>query len=300
MVTHPTTSEATVVMRRTIGDWYANAEGRDSADFRRDWDNDDRPDRTPDSWLDRLKPSERPAAVRPSRRSASTSRGGLRGTVPTQRGLADAARELQRRMPGIKDKTLVRHLRQSGWLNVSEEQVRKALRAYPAGPSSQSRGTTTATTPPSANPKPAKTRTKDGGTITMIYPPTDPPPPKSKARGTIKVVSPSPATPKPAKNGTPSRERPTLADVVREVQASRPGLGTKRLTQEVRARGWQGATEKQVKAARKSLPPSPPAPTPVLRRIQVPPPLRTVRTPHPDACFACGVVPSPLGSCRCS
>lgn len=287
-------------MRRTIGDWYANAEGRDSADFRRDWDNDDRPDRTPDSWLDRLKPSERPAAVRPSRRSASTSRGGLRGTVPTQRGLADAARELQRRMPGIKDKTLVRHLRQRGWLDVSEEQVRKALRAHPARPSSQSRGATTATTPPSANPKPAKTRTMDGGTVTVIHPPTNFPP-KTKARGTIDAVSPPTATRKPAKTDTSSRrERRTLADVVRAVLVSRPGLNTRRLTQEVRASGWPKATERQVKAVRKSLPPSPPAPTPPPRRIQVPPPLRTVRTPRPDACFACGVVPSPLGSCRCS
>ncbi|MFG1674630.1 hypothetical protein [Micromonospora sp. NPDC049282] len=275
-------------MRRTIADWYSNAEGRDSADFRRDWENDDRPDRTPDTWLDRLKPSERAAAVPPARPSALTSRGSMRGKVPTQRGLADAARELRGRMPGIKDKTLVRHLRQSGWLDVSEEQVRKALRAHPARPSVQSRGTTTATTPPSANPKPAKTRTRDGGTITVIHPPTNPPP-KTKARGTIKVVSAPAATRKPAKTGTSSRERHALADVVRAVQASQPGIGIKQLTQEIRARGWPTATRKQVESARHSLRPSPP-----------PPVLRTVRTPRPDACFACGVVPSPLGSCRCS
>ncbi|MEV0005393.1 hypothetical protein AB0H28_24330 [Micromonospora sp. NPDC050980] len=265
-------------MRRTITDWYANAEGRDAADFRRDWENDDRPDRNPDTWLDRLKPSERPVAARSSRRAASTSRRSSPGRVPTQRELADAARELQARMRGIKDKTLVRHLRQSGWPDVSAEQVRKALRAHPVRSNAQSHRTVIV---PTRTQTSSTTRAKSGGTITVITPPT--------------------ATRKPAKVTTAARNRPSLAEVIRVVQASHPGIGIKLLAQEVRARGWPTATKKQVQAARQSLRPIPPQPTPaMLKALASTSSLRTVRAPHPDACFACGVVPSALGSCRCS
>ncbi|MCZ7437726.1 hypothetical protein O7598_15065 [Micromonospora sp. WMMC241] len=284
-------------MRRSIADWYSNAEGRDSADFRRDWENDDRPDRTPDSWLDRLKPSERPAAARPSRRSASTSRRSSPGRVPTQRDLADAARELQARMRGIKDKTLVRHLQQSGWPDVTADQIRHALRSHPARSNAQTHRTAPA---PAPTPTSSTTRAKSGGTITVIFPPTNPPPPK-KSRGTIKVITPPTGTRKSAKVTTAARNRPSLAEVVRAVQASHPGIGIKLLAQEVRARGWPTATKKEVQSARQSLRPIPPQPTPaMLKALASTSSLRTVRAPHPDACFACGVVPSALGSCRCS
>lgn len=38
---------------RTIGDWYANAQGDGTEFSSYDWENDEAPDRTPDRWLDR-------------------------------------------------------------------------------------------------------------------------------------------------------------------------------------------------------------------------------------------------------
>ncbi|MBY8870488.1 hypothetical protein K7640_01365 [Micromonospora sp. PLK6-60] len=288
-------------MRRTIANWYANAEGRNSADFRQDWENDDRPDRTPDTWLDRLKPSERPAAARPSGRSAPASRRSSPGRVPTQRDLADAARELQARMRGIKDTTIARHLRQSGWSHVSAEQVRQALRSHPARSNAQSQRPVTVPPTPATAPQSTTTRTKSGGTITVIFPPTNPPPPTKKSKGKITVTASPTAKRKQTRASTPAHERPPLAEVIRAVQARHPGLGIKLLVQEVRAGGWPAATRKEVEAARQSLLSTPPPRTPATLKAQASASsLRTARAPHPDACFACGVVPSPLGTCRCS
>jgi hypothetical protein len=39
-----------------IRDWYLNAEGGGDDPAGHDWETDDRPDRNPDSWLDRLTP----------------------------------------------------------------------------------------------------------------------------------------------------------------------------------------------------------------------------------------------------
>ena len=290
-------------MRRTIADWYANAEGRDSADFRHDWENDDRIDRTPDTWLDRLKPSERVAGSRPSLRGASTARPSG-GNALSQRRLADAARELQARMRGIKDATIARHLQQSGWPNVSAEQIRQALSSHPARPIKQPGRATAKPQPPAVSSQSTTrttTRTKAGGTITVVSPSTGRPPLQTKPSRAGRVTTSPARAHQEATCGMSTRELRSLAEVVRKIEAKKPNIGIKRLAKEVKARGWARATKEQVEAARRLPLPDPPRPTPPRPKVQVLAPTpRTVRPPHPDACLACGVVPTLLGSCRCS
>lgn len=265
----PTASEGSVVVRRTISDWYTNAEGRNSSDSRHDWENDDQPDRTPDVWLDRLKPTDRAGYTRSSRGSASTGTSGKasRRTVPTRRDLADAARGLRERMPGIKDSTIVRHLRQDGWSQVSVDQVRAALRAHPAPPRRQPLPNR-----PSEAPKIAPKQQQD----------------------TVTVISPRTAA-KPASTPAAARGRQTLAEVARAMRAKYPQLGMKKLTKQVQGRGWPMATLKQVEAALQE-----PRATRPVRSRPASMSFSAVRAPQPDTCFACGVVPSILGTCRCS
>lgn len=257
-----------MVIRRTISDWYTNAEGRDSSDSRHDWEHDDQPDRTPDVWLDRLQPASRAGYARPSGGSASkvTSGNADRRTKPTQRDLADAARALRERMPGIKESTIARHLRQDGWSQVSSDQVRAALRAHPAPPRRQ----------------PLLSRPSGAPRITP------------KQQGTVTVISPPTAT-MPTRSPAAKRGRPSLAEVAHAMRAKYPQLDMKKLRKQVQGRGWPMATLKQVEAALQQPRPTRPVrsrPAPVTRPV--------ARAPKPDTCFACGVVPSLLGTCRCS
>ncbi|MEU4645165.1 hypothetical protein [Micromonospora sp. NPDC023814] len=266
-----------MVIKRTVNDWYANAEGRGSSDFRHDWENDDLPDRTPDVWLDRLQSKGRAATTSPARQRAprSAPAGPNHRSRPRQQELADAARALKARMRGIKDTTIARHLAQSGWPGVSADQVRAALRAYPAQTGK----------PPAPSPsaprrvEPVKKKQQSYGTITIISPPT--------------------ATRKPASNDGAVSVPQALAKVAHAAQARHPQLGIKRLTKEVRKRGWPMVTQEQVQAALLAHP-LPPRTGPSLRSLPAPVSRPVERAPHPDACFACGVVPSLLGMCRCS
>ncbi|MEH0972808.1 hypothetical protein V6U77_16950 [Micromonospora sp. CPCC 205546] len=271
-----------MVTKRTINDWYANAEGRGSSDFRHDWENDDLPDRTPDVWLDRLQSKGRAATTSPARqrapRPAAAGASPNRQSSLRQQNLADAARALKARMRGVKDTTIARHLAQNGWPAVSAAQIREALRAYPAQTRKQ-------LTPKGQSAprgiEPAKKKQQSYGTITIISPPT--------------------ATRKPTGNDGAVPVPQALVKAAHAAHAWHPQLGIKQLTREVRKLGWHGVTQEQVQAALLKRP-LPPQSGPSLRSVPVPVPVpRPVeRAPHPDACFACGVVPSLLGMCRCS
>lgn len=258
-----------MVIRRTISDWYTNAEGRDSSDSRHDWENDDQPDRTPDVWLDRLQPASREGSIRPSRGSASriTSGNAGRRAKPTQRDLADAARALRNRTPNIKDSTIARHLRQDGWPQVSVDQIREALRANPA--------------PPRRQRSPGRPSEAQEVAPKQKH---------QKSRGTITIVSPPTATSPAATRGKQS-----LTEVAHAMRAKYPQLAMKKLTRQVQGRGWPMATVKQVEAALQQ-----PRPKRPVRSRPAPVPAPVVRVPQPEKCFACGVVPSLLGICRCS
>lgn len=262
-----------MVIRRTISDWYTNAEGRYSSDSRRDWENDDQPDRTPDVWLDRLQPASRAGDARPSRGSASRANSGIAGrrTAPTQRDLADAARALRERMPTIKDSTIARHLRQDGWPQVSADQIRKALSAHPALPRRQS--------PPVRSSKARRVAPKQR---------------QQQFQGVSTTIG-SPTPTKPAGSSTPARGSQTLAEVARAMRVKHPHLGMRKLTKQVHAHGWPTATLKQVEEALQR-----PRPERSARDRPAPLSFPAARDPQPDTCLACGVVPSLLGTCRCS
>jgi hypothetical protein len=108
-----------------INDWYANAEGRSWDKPEYDWENDDPPDRTPDSWLDRYTAKLARAPQDPPRGRRTT--GGLAAGVSVRlRAIAKAAREMRVAEPRLSDKTIARRLRERGW-NVTGVDVRKAL-----------------------------------------------------------------------------------------------------------------------------------------------------------------------------
>ncbi len=277
-----------MVIRRTINDWYTNAEGRNTYDSRHDWANDDLPDRTPDSWLDRLEPIVQGVSRRPTRGAGSPSSSSRTAgrNVSTQRDLAEAARALQARMRGIKDATIARHLRQSGWPEVSANHVRDALRAHPAQPERHPA--------PKSRVQPRSAGQEKG---------------RQRAQGGVRVVTPPAAIRKTTQPSKAAREKPSpsLAEVAHFVRARFPRLGIKNLTKKVQERGWPTATRRQVETALQQPPPSAltiavqqPSP-PTLKIFRTPAAIPREATPaRPDACFACGVVPSPLGACRCS
>lgn len=125
---------------RTIGDWYADAEGRHWDVPGYDWENDDKPDQTPDSWIDRLPPqtqrlpparSGSPRKPGPSRRrttTGSTASAADRRVAPASAPvLKEAARLLRSQLPGAKAKTIARKLREKGWLNATTAQVQAVV-----------------------------------------------------------------------------------------------------------------------------------------------------------------------------
>lgn len=133
------------MVRRSIGDWYADAEGRGSDGPGFDWENDDRPDRTRDTWLDRLGP-ERGALPaqqnRPSKqnqpidRKASSSRKprptsgrAARSPKPPPHKVAMAAFALFRNDQHLSHSAVAIRLQQrgGGWKAVTAADVREAL-----------------------------------------------------------------------------------------------------------------------------------------------------------------------------
>ena len=74
-----------MVIRHSVNDWYVNAEGAGD-NHSSDWQNDDRPDRGPDSWLDRAMSSPRPGSAGRSpagSASARRSTGSSASAVPS-------------------------------------------------------------------------------------------------------------------------------------------------------------------------------------------------------------------------
>lgn len=225
-------SEGDITSRGSIGGWYADAGMRGSADHGRDWENDDIPDRTPDSWLDDLGIASSPYSPgggrgepRRSGTEGATHRPGTscqcitckaqlrRATSDPGASLATAARKLLSTMPGAKDSTLARHLRSSGWPDVTAEQVGRVLQGLNRRQSQQ-------------RPPPAK------------------------------------------KNPLRSQR---LADAAKAAQGKHPRLGIRKVTQKLRKSGWPAVTEDEVRAAL-AAPPRPASLTPSIPARPLPTP----------------------------
>ncbi len=126
-----------MVHRRTVNDWYLNAEGQSAEETGYEWENDDRPDRTPDSWLDRHGPADVSLARQngftghqstSGRGSRSASRPAARCADPSPRDIAKAARALLAAEPGLSYKTVAQRLQQyKGWTKVTRADVSAAL-----------------------------------------------------------------------------------------------------------------------------------------------------------------------------
>lgn len=270
-------SGAAMVGRRGIGDWYADAEGRGSDDPRYDWENDDRPDSTSDSWLDRVSsrvrdvPAKTRAASHPranqsapqAPRSSSARSGG-----PLLRNVAEAAHNLRAKDRNLSDEMIAERLRQRGWASVTQAYVREALERYPSRRSLESRSTTSAAGA-------AGSRQPDVAQVAS-----------SRA------------------DGSPISE---FAAAVHALRVRMPELGIKGLARSLRNSGWPQCTRAQVRAV---LQPTPSgasrtrAAAPVSRgpsRQLLPAPARrAAAVSAAEMCPSCGVRVSALGWCRCT
>lgn len=114
--------------------------------------------------------------------------------------------------------------------------------------------------------------------------------PRRKARSETR--SSRSAGPRAGNKVGPPRTRVTPYDLICAIEKEHPGLDVHELARRVRESGLSYVTWKDVRAVlaqRQSTPICPDlAPTPSPPRL------------HPESCRACGVVPSPLGTCRCS
>ncbi len=91
------------------------------------------------------------------------------------------------------------------------------------------------------------------------------------------------------------RDPMVRADAIRAAKRDRMGLSGRKLAARLRRNGWDAMTEVEVRAALRQ-------PQPGRSTHRPPAPPRPLPTPQhrPDSCAACGVVPSALGTCRCS
>jgi len=281
---------------RTIGDWYANAQGDGTEFSSYDWENDEAPDRTPDRWLDRTgvvsesielsdhlpdhDAADDAGPFQSMSRRSITFLGRTRSTHPDPE-LVAAIRALQSRMPRAKDTTIARHLRRAGWTDVTGADVQLILGSAPNDPP-KAGDHTRANKPAASHPRTPRQTSQD------------------LAAGTPVGASQSgmPATPDSAQRATPTppvgARRQELVRAIRALRAEFPRLRRKGLTARLRARGWHDVTPAEVQAAYESSLAPTPAPQGRSNR-----PL-AARGAHPDACPACGVVVSSQGRCRCS
>jgi hypothetical protein len=217
-----------VIGKLTISDWYADAEGRDSEAPGYDWENDDRPDRTPDSWLDRL--GSKTAAVpqqsrsvgrrtAPQRAPSPARSSTARSSSPSIREIANAARPIRAAQPNLSDKALAKRLRQQrGWTAVTQADVRKALGNDTSGPTRDVRATSSG-----HGRQPVGKRTSGSSPSRPV---SDPPLRK-------------------------------VADAVRTLRLAEPAASTETLTQLLRQRGWTAVTQADVLKALGSMAPQP-------------------------------------------
>ena len=182
-----------------INDWYANAEGRSWDKPEYDWENDDPPDRTPDSWLDRYtaKLARTPQDLHHGRRTAD---GLAAGVSDRLRAIAKAAREMRVAEPGLSDKTIARRLRERGW-NVTKADVRNAL----------------------GHKMPQSTAGRQAPPLVSR---------RSRRGGQSPSSVPNAAWP----TGTPSP--PQIAKAAHDMRATEPRLGFKTIARRLRERGW--------------------------------------------------------------
>lgn len=264
----PRVPEASVAV--SIGDWYADAEGRGSDGPGYDWQNDDRPDRTPDSWLDRLTPGPDDQGtsgtfVQPKikpRSPKSRKKTAPRAYEASWPEIVKAAHLLRAARPGIKDQTLAKRLRQAGYLNISVARVQQALATSPPPKVAAN---------PSARRKPAPQRSA-----------------QPKRRASI--------APRPAATRQRNPQKPkSLTQAARALHQEMPKLDLHELTRRLRERGWHTISEADVAAALGPSQPETPKQSPRESTPILPTPVL-----HPGACPACLMVVSALGQCRCS
>lgn len=263
-------------MATSIGDWYADAEGRYSDSHGHDWENDDHPDRNRDSWLDRL-PREEPR-IPPQRRSTGRKSRTSREARPVPRPASRAARPyfqevvnavhaLRAKHPKMGDKALTRRLHGLGFTSVKQSDVRKALRRDPA-------------------PTPGERHNRGN---------------QARQAGNLPVPVGQPAT---------SGRMSDFVVAVRNRWTKAPDLSVQAMTRLLHGHGWTMFTEDDVRKVLQSFmsAPSPdrkPSRTAAWKG-------RAAKSEHrakgataspqsrADICPSCGVAVSSMGQCRCS
>lgn len=254
-----------------------------------DWENDDRPDHTPDSWLDRLTSSSaaRGAVVRNGTGKGSSSQqqqksrapaGGRRtnspSTRPTDRDIADAAHAIRSEIPNIGYKGIAKRLRQRGWTHVDYLIVGTALQRHP--------------TPTVREAKRAAA----------------PPKPRAEGQRTVRAKK---GTAQASGAGDASGLR-GFEKAVRAARTHMPGMDVPGIVRHLRRYGWPYCTEAEVRRALRAQAPveRPRAgdkPLTTRSRSEKPklrPSLRVPPPPPVDICPSCAVRISVLGTCRCS
>lgn len=264
-------------MATSIGDWYANADGRYSDNHGHDWENDDQPDRNRDSWLDRLPRTE--PRIPPQRRRAEAPRKARNGrkALPVPRHadraprhylheVVNAAHALREKHPAMGDEELARRLRDRGFTTIKKRDIRKLLRRDPG---------------PTPNNRPnSEKQTKRAGSL-----------------------------PVPVGRPVVSGRMGDFAVAVRAFWIKDPDLSVRVLTRLLRDRGWITFTEDDVKKVLRSLTSSDPhvkSPRKPARKSRSLKSRRKARGAaaslqgRVDICPSCGVAVSSLGRCRCS
>ncbi|WP_144120796.1 hypothetical protein [Catellatospora sichuanensis] len=281
---------------RNIDYWYADAAGRGDDLPGRHWLDDDRPDRTPDRWLDQHMTAQGPprpripAKSRQPRAAEGRSQPAPRPATPAQNGAAAARAISPKRLrgaitsvrcrePHLPDAAVAERLRKRGgrWVAITAADIRNA-------------GV------PAAKPKRVEQWT-----------PTPP-----------AAIRPARPSRKDRVNGGPpqlGRQAPSMAEIASAARPLRdasplPDYRRIALVLSQRGPGWAKLTEGRVRAALQQFPAvhvtqsgtrrSPVASAPPARATDMIPPAPRSRKPRADVCGACGVAPTASGLCRCS
>ncbi|SCG67739.1 hypothetical protein [Micromonospora coxensis] len=282
-------SGVAVVGKKSIDGFYADAEGRgwDAPGY--DWENDDRPDQTPDSWLDRLTSSPTTRRVGAAMRGtaprvskpppARAATGGARAVPsprqPSEREIAEAAHRIRAEIPNIGPKGIAKRLRQHGWTRVDHRVVGMALQRHPAPAAGGKKNKAAPASPPRTTGRserltgPAKKTGQAGGT------------------GQAQPLS-------------------KFERAVRTARIDMPGMDVAGIVRRLRRYGWPTCTDADVRHALGMSPGTGPVKSgrsrpprgngSATKRAQ---PL-TCSLPAAEICPSCGVRVSMLGTCRCS